>query len=191
MKPAPLKFHFERFEFKYQIPLDLVEGIVPEILKYMDWDPFAENLPDQAYKVSSLYYDSAGLDCYYQKLAGLEYRKKFRLRFYEPVIRPETLIFLELKRKDDAVVVKDRLALPYQQCCDILLDMRNIPRLIAPDQKKALDEFIWAVRYNGMRPQVLVSYRRKPLVGKIDPQFRVTIDYQIETRMMSWFNDAS
>ena len=111
------KLHFQRFEFKYQMPLDFVEGIIPELLKYMDFDPFAQKFPDHGYTVASLYFDSVGLDCYYQKLAGVRTRKKLRIRFYpENGLTPETKVFLEIKRKYDAVVVKDRLALNYENC---------------------------------------------------------------------------
>lgn len=183
-----LKFHFQRFEFKYQLPLSTVEGMIPEFLKYMEVDAYAKNLPDNSYLVASLYYDSAGLDCYYQKVAGLKTRKKLRIRFYDFNLQPETLVFLEIKRKYDMVVVKDRLVLSYQQCCDLLRENKKIDLAINEDQKVTLNEFLWLKNYNGMMPQGIVVYKRKPLISKVDPNFRVTIDYDLQTYPAEWLD---
>ena len=77
-----LKLHFQRFEFKYQLPVETIEGMLPQLLKYMEFDPYAAKLPNRAYTVASLYYDSAGLDCYYQKVAGVRVTKKLRIPFF-------------------------------------------------------------------------------------------------------------
>lgn len=175
-----LKFHFERFEFKYQLPLHLVEGIIPKLLKYMDWDPFTESLPERAYTVSSIYFDSSGLDCYYQKLAGIRNRKKIRVRFYDSHLSDDTPTFLEIKRKYDAVIVKDRVVVPFKDCYNIIYDNMIVVGKM-DREKEVLEEFISTIRRNGMTPQIFIEYKRKPFISKIDPQFRVTIDYEIKT----------
>lgn len=184
------KLHFQRFEMKYQIPLPLIDGLIPEFLKYMDFDQHAEGEPDHAYRVHSLYYDSAGLDCYYQKLAGVKVRKKLRIRFYDADLKPETIVFLEIKRKYDMVVIKDRFALTYKDC-DNLLRFNKMPQhfLVDNDKKEALNEFLWLKTYNGMVPQIMVSYQRKALMSKVDSDFRVTLDFGIKTHPADWVTD--
>ncbi len=184
-----IKFHFQRFEFKYQLPLATVEGMIPEFLKYMEFDPYAIKLPDHAYTVASLYYDSVGLGCYYDKIAGVKTRKKLRIRFYDFNFNPETPVFLEIKRKYDTVVVKDRLMLNYQQCCDLLQNNKKVNLQLDEAQKETLNEFLWLKNYNGMIPQVLIVYKRKPLISKVDPNFRVTIDFDIQACPAAWLND--
>lgn len=183
-----VKFHFQRFEFKYQLPLSVVEGMIPEFLKYMDIDPYCRDLKDQAYNVNSLYYDSAGLDCYYQKIAGLRTRKKLRVRFYNGDFKPETPVFLEIKRKYDTVVVKDRLVLNYQQAKDLLVGSKMNDLDLTEAEKNTLNEFLWLKEYNGMTPTVMVCYKRKPFISKLDPNFRVTIDFGLKTYSADWLD---
>lgn len=182
LKPYPEKqttFHFQRFEFKYQFPLNRIEGIIPELLKYMDPDAFVQSMPERVYRVSSFYFDSGGYDCYYQKLAGLKNRKKFRVRYYANNLTDETPVFLEIKRKYDAVVVKDRVMVSYHECKNFLYESGSIPAHFTQSEKRAYKEFIWTIRYNGMTAKNLVVYKRKPFISKVDAQFRVTIDYEI------------
>lgn len=181
-----IKVHFQRFEFKYQLPIETIEGMLPQLLKYLEFDPYAQRLADHSYTVASLYYDSAGLDCYYQKQAGLRVRKKLRIRFYDFSLQPETPVFLEIKRKYDNVVIKDRLTVSYQVCQDLLVHNKKLAAPLSDHDQETLNEFLWLKLYNGMVPQAMVLYDRKPLVGKVDPQFRVTIDSNVRTFAADW-----
>jgi len=185
-----LKLHFQRFEFKYQAPLDLVEGIIPELLKYMEWDSYAKDLPGKNYVVSSLYYDSAGFGCYYQKIDGDRTRKKLRIRFYDSDLKPQTSVFLEIKRKYDNVVVKDRLKLTNIQAYDLLNNNKKLNFDFSQHDQETLNEFLWFKVFNGMMPQNMVIYNRKPLISKVDPNFRVTLDYNLRTYLSNWINNS-
>ena len=185
---SKIKLHFQRFEFKYQAPLDLVEGIIPELLKYMEWDPYVKNLDHKYYVVSSLYYDSAGLGSYYQKLAGERTRKKLRIRFYDAKLTPETKVFLEIKRKYDAVVLKDRVVLTQKDCYDLIKNNKKLKLCLPENELETLNEFLWTKLYNGMMPQNMVIYKRKPLISKVDPNFRVTLDYDLVTYLANWLS---
>lgn len=189
MDDKKFKLHFQRFEFKYQAPLNLIEGLIPDFLKYMAWDPYARDLPNKSYAVSSLYFDSVGLGCYFQNLNGDRVRKKLRIRFYDSFLKPETPVFLEIKRKYDMVSIKDRLTLANSDCFDLLQGKRNFGLSFSGHNLETLDEFLWLKYYNGMVPQNMVIYDRKPLISKVDPNFRVTIDYNIRTYSASWLSD--
>jgi hypothetical protein len=184
-----LKLHFQRFEMKYQFPQSRAEGIIPELLKYMEWDPYARNLPEKFYVVSSLYYDSAGLGCYYQKIAGERTRKKLRVRFYDPTLGPNTPVFAEIKRRYDTVIIKDRLVFRHQDCYDLLVNNFRPNLSLSEHDQDTLNEFLWLKLYNGMMPQVLVSYKRKPLISQVDPNFRVTFDYDIKAQPVNWLTE--
>ncbi len=186
---AQIKLHFQRFEFKYQFPENIIDGLIPELLKYMEWDPYAKDLPGKFYTVSSLYYDSIGLGCYYQKIAGERTRKKLRIRFYDPAIKPETPVFLEIKRKYVTVVVKDRLTFSHQDCFNLLKENKKLNLPLSQHDKETLDEFLWLKIYNSMVPQNLVIYSRKPLISKVDPNFRLTFDYNIRTYLADWITE--
>lgn len=177
------KLHFQRFEFKYQLPLCLVDGMIPKFLKHMQVDAYARDLPDNAYTVASLYYDSAGYGCYYDKIAGLKTRKKLRIRYYPDAVTLDANapVFLEIKRKYNNVVVKDRLALKYEDCYNLLERNKYSGLPLSEREKQTLDEFLWLKLSNGMLPQNMVVYKRRPFVSKFDSDFRVTIDFDLKT----------
>jgi len=182
-----IKLHFQRFEFKYVFPKRLIEGILPALLKYMEFDPFARQLPEQSYTVASLYFDSSGYGAYQEKIAGLRSRKKLRIRYYGQRLEKDDPVFLEIKRKYDAVVVKDRLKLSQKECYDFINNNLKIA-LPSGHDRDTLEEFLWIREHNCMTPQVLVVYRRKPLVSRIDSSFRLTLDYDLFSHRAYWLN---
>jgi len=184
-----ISLHFQRFEFKYQLPLVMVEGLIPEFLKYLEIDPYAVDLPDNYYHVNSLYYDSLGLGCYYEKLAGIEKRKKLRVRFYDDNFDGQTPIFLEIKGKHGAVVIKDRVKLNYSQAKNILINNQLSIGELPAGEAQTLNRFLWIKLRNGMIPKVMVKYKRKPFISKLNPDFRVTIDYDLKAYAADWINE--
>jgi len=178
----PPQLKFRRFEFKYQLPLFLIDRIISDLLNYMEWDPFVVDRDDKSYQVSSLYFDSAGLGCYHEKLAGIKKRKKFRLRTYATVLKPSTKVFIEIKRKDDMAILKDRLAIDYQSHFSFLTN--GYPDLsinqMSAQEKGVLKEFLWTKSYNCLTPKIMVIYKRQPLIGRLDHRFRITFDSHLQ-----------
>lgn len=184
LKPnLPIKLRFRRFEFKYRLPVFLADKILNELLNYMEWDPYAIDQPDHFYQVNSLYFDTAGFGCYYEKIAGNKDRRKLRLRTYTDELKPETPIFLEIKRKSDMVIFKDRIILKYQDCADSIVNgqFNSLNNYHSLQDEELLKEFLWLKNYNCLLPKLMVTYKRKPLIGRIDPRFRITFDSQIKT----------
>ena len=178
----PVKLRFRRFEFKYHLPDFLANKIMADLFNYMDWDPHVINQPDKSYQVSSLYFDTAGFSCYYEKLAGVKDRKKLRLRTYATSLESETPVFLEIKGKSDAVILKDRLLSNYQDCLNFVTSGQfNSTDGMSSQEQELLREFLWLKDYNCLLPKIMVIYKRKPLVGRLDPRFRVTFDSQLKT----------
>ncbi len=173
---------------KYLLPENLADVLVPKLLKHMDWDPYAEKKPGKKYYINSLYYDSCGFACYYEKIAGLEKRKKLRLRVYEDLLNPNTKVYIEIKRKDNIIVLKDRIIASFNDCCQSFLKGDyNILRKNRPEKEISfINEFIWTKDYNCFKPQILISYCRSPLVGKIDQRFRVTFDSDLTAVPADW-----
>ncbi|RJQ31197.1 polyphosphate polymerase domain-containing protein [Candidatus Parcubacteria bacterium] len=185
-----LKLHFQRFEFKYQIPVNLIDGLLPELLKYMEWDPYVKEKTGLFYYVSSLYFDSIGYACYYQNLSGERTRKKLRIRFYDEKLSAKSPVFLEIKKKYDSVVIKDRLTTTMENCNSILEgNLKKIDSELSLTDRETLNDFLWLKYHNSMVPQNMVIYKRKPLISKVDPSFRVTFDYELATYCSARLND--
>lgn len=176
------KLKFRRFEFKYYIPRFLVDKITTDLLNYMEWDSFVANKPEKFYQVSSLYFDSEGLGCYHEKTAGIKIRKKLRLRTYATTLTSDIKIFVEIKRKSDMVVLKDRFIINYQDYLNILSDNSLIfsNKQLSTQEHDVWKEFLWTKKHNCMTPRIMVIYKRKPLMGSVNNRFRITFDSDIE-----------
>ena len=178
---ASLKLHFQRFEFKYILQEDLAAAIRRRIAEYVVPDPFAEHLPAGSYEVFSLYFDSPGFYYYWQKIDGIERRKKVRLRTYRNTGNFEQYAFFELKRKHDAVILKDRFVMTKDDY-KALIENEDFSATEMRDQNRRniVEEFEWERHMRSISPKVLVAYVREPYLGRYNQNFRVTFDSQIK-----------
>lgn len=173
------KLHFQRFEFKYHLSSQDAEKISSDLLNNMVWDPHVLDCPDKSYTVTSLYLDSPALKCYHEKISGLKDRFKLRLRIYKDFLETGDDVFLEIKRKSDMVISKDRVILPFEIYKKILCGNSCLFSCASKHQQKTLQEFIWKKHRYCMKPLIYVRYKRKPLIGRFNDKFRVTFDSNI------------
>ncbi|MDP3740942.1 MAG: polyphosphate polymerase domain-containing protein [bacterium] len=176
--------HFQRFEFKYFLPRHYVRQLVAALLPHMEWDPYAK-AQGGFYRVNSLYFDSPDYGCFWDKEAGVADRKKLRFRYYGDKINTDTPVFAEIKRKQDALTIKDRIALLAKDTHGPAFE-RTLNQLAKVDaSNEFLQEIRWFRSRNAMRAKLLVSYDRRALVGMREKKFRVTIDENIKTSLQS------
>ncbi len=172
---------FNRFELKYLISLQQAERFKTALKAYMRPDEHGNN--HGRYTLTSLYYDSPDLRCYWEKEYGLRFRRKLRLRRYEggealtagETLTEETPIFVEIKQRVDRVTQKRRAVLPYGAALRLCND-RQLPAC-APEDRAVIEEiyvFLW--QYN-LRPVSIVRYDRQAFIGSTyDLGLRVTFD---------------
>lgn len=167
---------FNRFELKYLLTLPQAEQFKAGLRRYLVPDEHGNN--NGRYPLASLYYDSPGLRCYWEKENGIKFRRKLRLRRYETgeVLTEETPIFLEIKQRIDRVTQKRRAVLPYGEALRLCQD-RQLPADYAPEDKKVIEEiFVFLWQYN-LRPMSLIRYNRQAFMGtEYDIGLRVTFD---------------
>lgn len=179
--------HFQRYEFKYFLPKSKADKIIPALLNYMEWDPYIKGSGRDYYPVLSLYFDSPDFGCFWDKESGIADRKKLRFRFYENNIQSSTPVFLEIKRKKDALIIKDRIKIEPSDCAKNRLDDKLMSLLKTDSDDDFLRELIWFKKRNVLRPKIFVSYNRKALVGRVNKKFRVTFDYDIKAALAGDF----
>jgi hypothetical protein len=172
---------FNRFELKYLITLQQAERFKAGLRAYLLPDEHALN--NGRYTISSLYYDSPGLRCYWEKLDGLKVRRKLRIRRYEngSVLTEETPVYLEIKQRVDRVTQKRRVLLPYGDAVRLCND-RQIP-VHAPDDGAVIEEIFGLLcRYN-LQPASIVRYDRQAFTGTdYDIGLRVTFDTSLSSQ---------
>ncbi|WME21608.1 polyphosphate polymerase domain-containing protein [Brachybacterium sp. GU-2] len=176
---APGALHaFNRFELKYLVPRTQLEAIREELTERMDPDPFAGS---DGYGVWSVYYDTAQLRFYREKIEGLKFRRKLRIRRYGEntgEIDAGAPVSVEIKQRVNRVTQKRRVMLPYEQALD-LCDRREHLELPGGDQA-FVDEVLDLVVRLDLRATAMTGYRREPFVGVgADLGLRVTLDHRV------------
>lgn len=176
--------HFRRIELKYFLPERLLPHFIDRISPYTDVDPYLvrEGRGRTAYPVTSLYFDSWDLQAFDEKENGQFFRRKIRLRAYENEFATNDPCFLEIKRRLDSVVLKDRISLPIGLITpDVPMSglmghlLRNVEK---PD--RTFEEAQMMRGWLNLRPTAFVRYQRLALVGKEDPNTRVTVDRRLQ-----------
>ena len=125
---------------------------------------------DGRYTIRSLYFDNDRDKALREKLDGVNYREKFRLRYYNGDVN---FIRLEKKSKVNGLCRKE----------SVLLTPAQVEALLAgelDDTDPLTREFLVKMRSQGLKPKTLVEYTREAYIfapGNV----RVTLDYNIRT----------
>ncbi|MBN2279844.1 MAG: polyphosphate polymerase domain-containing protein [Candidatus Marinimicrobia bacterium] len=175
-----------RKEYKYLIPNDHLEILREKIRPFVEFDKYARLMPDHEYKVRSIYYDTGKMDYYAEKNSGVKIRKKFRIRGYGDTAENSTL-FLEIKRKDNEIVWKNRAPVKYQYLQDFLIT-GNAEKYILNDSKfphavKDANRFLFHLYRQYLIPIVLIVYDREAFISKFSSDLRITFDKNIRSRV--------
>ena len=160
-----------RQEIKYHITVDCAEKMFFTLSQVMQGDPFNGN---NAYMVRSLYFDSFYDNDYWEKSAGLNYRKKIRLRVYSP---DNQTAKLEMKEKIGSDQRKRSLTVKRE----------DAQRLIQGDitclnnyQEPLAEELFYIMRNELYVPRCVVEYKRRAFMAPVN-DIRITFDSEIES----------
>ncbi len=166
---------FNRFEMKYLLSLKQAAIFKQALRAYLLSDEHGNG----QYGLASLYYDSPDFRCYWEKVDGIRFRRKLRIRRYEMPGAPltaDTPVFVEIKQRVDRVTQKRRVVLPYDKALQ-LCNRRQYPEQVAAGDEAVMDEiyaYLW--QYN-LRPVSIVRYERQAFIGTdYDLGLRVTFD---------------
>ncbi|MEU5099616.1 polyphosphate polymerase domain-containing protein [Streptomyces sp. NPDC020996] len=171
---------FNRFELKYLVPVEEAAEIRDELAQRMDRDL---NSPVGGYGVWSLYYDTPQLRFYWEKIEGLKFRRKLRVRHYGNLdgVTDDSPVCVEIKQRVNRVTQKRRITLPYgvaRQLCD----GRQMIDHSAKESAFVQEVLELVVRLN-LQPTAITGYQREALVGRgADTGLRVTFDRRIRGR---------
>lgn len=171
---------FNRFELKYLVDRETIDRLRPELEQRLDRDPLA---PDGGYPVWSLYHDNADLRCYWEKIEGIRFRRKVRIRHYGAPggLTPDGAVWLEVKQRVNRVTQKRRARLAYADA--LAACAGRLPGVVEPRDRPLVDEVVSMAADLALRPTVVTGYAREPFVGRDeDSGLRVTIDRRVRGR---------
>lgn len=171
---------FNRFELKYLVPVERIPELRDELRRRMDPDPHS---PPGGYSVWSCYYDTTDLRFYWEKIEGLRFRRKLRVRHYgDPAAAGEdSPVQVEIKQRVNRVTQKRRIEVPYGAALRLCDDRRTIEH--GPREAAFVREVLELVTRLGLRPVAMTGYQREALAGRdADTGLRVTFDRRVRGR---------
>jgi hypothetical protein len=159
-----------RYEYKYVISAQTAELLKFRLRVLMQADEHADANGD--YLIRSVYFDDERYTSYYEKLAGIRDRNKYRLRFYN--FNTNRMMF-EAKRKHMQLVKKESCAVSRELAHKM---MSGVPLALHERTEPLLAEFDTLCFSAGLTPSVIVDYLRTAFVYPIN-RVRVTLDQNI------------
>lgn len=133
-----------------------------------------EHATDGSYLIRSLYFDNPADKALREKTNGVNYREKFRIRYYNG---DPSLIHLEKKCKWNGLGSKQSCNLTADEAQAIVDGSLN---WMMHSGRPLVQEFYSKICSQGLQPKTIVDYTREPFVytpGNV----RVTLDYNIRS----------
>lgn len=131
---------------------------------------------DGTYRVRSLYFDNLSDKALREKTDGLDRREKFRIRYYN-----DDTSFIRLEKKCKLHGLCEKVSAPLTREEVIKICHGDTDFLLQSD-RELLKELYAKMRYQLLRPRVVVDYKREPYVygpGNV----RITFDSDIRTSL--------
>ena len=161
-----------RHEIKFLISENIAQILESRLALLMDRDRHSV-AQDYSYFIRSLYFDTLDGDAYAEKLDGVQFRKKYRIRFYN---QDPSFMKLECKHKHDQMTYKDIHRLSEAQVQQIL----DAQAWEVTKNTNVLSRFLLAYQYTSLQPVIMVDYYRQAFV--YEPlDVRVTLDYHVSS----------
>ena len=167
---------FSRFELKYLIRYKDYLFFRDVIRNYVEPDPYCDR--EGFYKISSLYYDSPDYLCFWEKIEGLKFRRKFRIRTYDN--DDSRMGFMEIKQRIDRTLQKRRTRVPLDVARNYVDDVETSP--YRPGEDRVLDEIFYLVKSQLLEPRMVISYQREAFMGIYESGLRITFDHRCKYR---------
>ncbi len=160
-----------RKELKYPISYFDYVSLSQRLYNILQED---ENNGQGGYIVRSLYFDSYSNTDFYEKLSGLQNRKKIRLRIYK---HDDPNVKLEIKKKFADNQKKSTVVISRQDA-QSLIDL-DYDVLLKYKSETAV-EIYNIMRINRLIPVVLIEYNRKAYIHPMN-KIRITLDTEIKS----------
>jgi hypothetical protein len=171
---------FNRYELKYLVDQRVLAKVRPELSARLDHDTHGDL---GSYPLWSRYYDTYDLRCYWEKIDGIKFRRKLRIRHYGSphTLSADTPVWVEIKQRLNRVTQKRRARLQYSDAVALCAGL-EIDGCEAGDSA-VVEEVERLVSDFALRPITAIGYIRDALVGREeDAGLRVTFDTRIRAR---------
>ncbi|WP_232835963.1 polyphosphate polymerase domain-containing protein [Actinocorallia populi] len=178
---APSRLHaFNRYEIKYLVDADRMDGLRADLEARLDRD--AHSGPE-GYSIWSVYYDTRQLRFYWEKIEGLRFRRKLRIRHYGDrfAIGADSPVFVEIKQRVNRVTQKRRVRMRYRDALRLCDGRERVEH--SADEAPFIDEVLDLTSRLDLRATAITGYQRHAYLGRgADVGLRVTFDQRVRGR---------
>lgn len=157
-----------RAELKFLIRHDEKTALLERWKRHLAKDRYMKH--DSGTPILSLYYDTPDLRFYYEKVDGIAFRNKVRLRTYGTRFQRGQATFIEIKQRHGDYIRKIR------QKIDNYCDCHQDPKHWTFDTPEAESAFGVLMERYRLLPCVQVWYRREVYESVVEPGVRVSFD---------------
>lgn len=174
------KLQPQRFELKYIINEHKAQNIRHFVNTYLNVDEFGATQPHNSYSVHSLYLDSPEYKTYHDTINGNRNRFKLRIRHYGG--ENQETVFLEMKRRYDRVISKERAKVPLPLLEDVIygpMPGRELIENQTDEQFKSFQSICRMIREINARPKIHVAYLREAYELEGSNAVRITFDRDV------------
>ena len=161
-----------RHELKFKISNSAAEILNQKLSLILGKDKNAF-YKDGSYLIKSLYFDNIESDSFYEKMDGVLYRKKYRIRMYND---NDSFIRLEKKMKHNNYTAKEQMLISKDIYSKILDGRINE----IDNAEGLLLEFLNEIRTKKLIPSIIVGYHRTAFTYPIS-EVRITFDSLISS----------
>ena len=172
-----MKEYKYRHELKFKISNAAAEVLKQKLSLILEKDKNAY-YSDGSYLIKSLYFDDRESSSYYEKMDGVLYRKKYRIRIYND---DESFIRLEKKMKHNNYTAKEQVLISK----DIYSKILNGKINEIDNPSGLLLEFINDYKTKGLVPSIIVEYHRVAFTYPIS-DVRITFDSNIQSGLYNY-----
>ena len=166
-----VNYKFERIEKKFRMTAEQYGALLPALEAHLQHDSFGEST------VCNIYYDTPDYSLIRRSIERPLFKEKLRLRSYG-IPGNDDMVFVEIKRKLNGIGYKRRISAPFGEAKKLL---RGEPiRCDNPQIEAELLAFVGRYR---PQPMVYLTYQRYAMTAKDDPEFRVTVDRNLQYRL--------
>ena len=167
----PIQKVFKRYEMKYLLNPQQKEKMLQAMEPYMSLDHYRRTT------IRNLYFDTDTYRLVRHSTEKPAYKEKLRIRSYSQS-RPDSTVFVELKKKYKKIVYKRRIPLPEKEAMEWVSGERHCSQ----DSQISEEIDYFFQYYQDLHPAVFLSYEREAYYSKDHSDFRVTFDEKILCR---------
>lgn len=162
---------FKRYELKYLLTREQREKVLAAMAPHMKLDRYGRTT------IRNIYYDTDSYRLVRRSIERPVYKEKLRIRSYSRA-NPDSTVFVELKKKYDAIVYKRRLSVSEEEALDWVSGRMHCKQ--HNQISREIDYFL--SYYQTLHPVAFLSYEREAFYCKDGSDFRVTFDDHILCR---------